>query len=59
MVGGGIVCYLYVFEEYGLAGSFGMEVLYVFLLFSSGFGAEVILARWLVVRQIDGSCPIF
>ena len=35
------------------------DTIRIIIYFSSGFGAEAILARWLVVRQTDGSCPIF
>ena len=51
-VGGCIMCYLYVFEEFGLAGSFGIEILYVVIIvFHQGSALRPFwLGGWLSVK---------
>ena len=52
VVGSCIVCYVYVFEEYGLAGSFGVELQYVFIIvFHQGSAPRPFwLGGWLSVK---------
>ena len=50
---------LYILEEIGRAGRFGMVYLYVYWFDWSLVGLYANMAEMSGVRQIDGSCPFF